>query len=169
MSASRVAASAARSTLYGRRTMTTHSASSGVASSWRTPAVVLVVGCIIAMVSFGPRSSLGFFLTPMSQEHHWGRDVFSMALAIQNLLWGLGQPFAGGIADRYGADRVLIAGALLYAAGLALMAHSASAGMLDISAGVLIGFGLSGSSFTIVLGAFGKLLPAEWRSIAFGA
>jgi MFS family permease len=136
---------------------------------WRTPAVGLVCGCLVSLIAFGPRSSLGFFLTPMSQEHHWGRDVFSMALAIQNLLWGVGQPFAGGIADRYGANRVLIAGALLYAAGLALMAHSTNAGMLDLSAGVLIGFGLSGSSFTIVLGAFGKLLPPEWRSLAFGA
>jgi MFS family permease len=136
---------------------------------WRTPAVVLVCGCLVSLIAFGPRSSLGFFLTPMSQEHHWGRDVFSMALAIQNLLWGVGQPFAGGIADRSGANRVLIAGALLYAAGLALMAHSTNAGMLDLSAGVLIGFGLSGSSFTIVLGAFGKLLPPEWRSLAFGA
>src|SRR3569832_542703 len=117
---------------------------------WRTPAVVVVCGCLVALIAFGPRSSLGFFLTPMLLEYLWGRDVFSMALAIQNLLWGLGQPFAGGIADRYGANRVLIAGALLYAAGLALMAHSTSAGMLDLSACVLIGFGLSGSSFAIV-------------------
>jgi MFS family permease len=136
---------------------------------WRTPLVVLICGCLISMISFGPRSALGFFLTPMSQEHHWGRDVFSMALAIQNLLWGLGQPFAGGIADKYGPNRVLAAGAALYAVGLALMAYSTNAGMLDLSAGVLIGFGLSGSSFTIVLGAFGKLLPPEWRSLAFGA
>jgi len=149
--------------------MTVQSIPSGLKTGWRTPAVVLVCGCIIAMVAFGPRSALGFFLTPMSQEHHWGRDVFSMALAIQNLLWGLGQPFAGGLADRYGANRVLIAGTLLYAAGLALMAHATNGAMLDLSAGVLIGFGLSGSSFTIVLGAFGRLLPAEWRSLAFGA
>jgi MFS family permease len=145
------------------------SVSGGIRTGWRTPAVVLVVGSIIAMISFGPRSALGFFLTPMSQEFHWGRDVFSMALAIQNLLWGLGQPFAGGLADRYGANRVLIAGTVLYAAGLALMSHSTNGAMLDLSAGVLIGFGLSGASFTIVLGAFGKLLPPEWRSIAFGA
>jgi MFS family permease len=145
------------------------SVSGGIRTGWRTPAVVLVVGSIIAMISFGPRSALGFFLTPMSQDFHWGRDVFSMALAIQNLLWGLGQPFAGGLADRYGANRVLIVGALLYAAGLALMSYSTNSAMLDLSAGVLIGFGLSGASFTIVLGAFGKLLPPEWRSIAFGA
>jgi MFS family permease len=138
-------------------------------ANWRTPAVIVVCGCIIAMLSFGPRSALGFFLTPMSQEHNWGRDVFSMALAIQNLLWGVGQPFAGGIADRFGTMRVLAAGAIAYAVGLALMSASTTPGMLDLSAGVLIGFGLSGCSFTIVIGAFGKLLPVEWRSIAFGA
>jgi MFS family permease len=138
------------------------------AAGWRTPAVVVVCGCLIAMISFGPRSALGFFLAPMSQGQHWGRDVFSMALAIQNLMWGVGQPFAGGLADRYGANRVLIVGALLYAGGLALMSHATTGGMLDVSAGLLIGFGLSGCSFTIVLGAFGRLLPGEWRSLAFG-
>lgn len=137
-------------------------------SRWRTPAVVLVCGCLIALLGFGPRSALGFFLTPLSQENHWGRDVFSMALALQNLLWGLGQPLAGGIADRFGASRVVIVGASLYALGLVLMAHSSSPLMLDLSAGVLIGFGLSGCSFNLVLGAFGKLLPESWRSLAFG-
>jgi MFS family permease len=92
-----------------------------------------------------------------------------MALALQNLLWGLGQPFAGGIADRFGANRVVIVGAILYALGLALMAHASSPAMLSLSAGVLIGFGLSGCSFSLVLGAFGKLLPESWRSLAFGA
>jgi len=136
---------------------------------WRTPAVIVACGCAIALISFGPRSSLGFFLTPMSLEHHWGRDIFSVALAIQNLLWGIGQPFAGGIADRFGATRVMIVGAFCYALGLALMAHSTTPFVLDISAGVLIGFGLSGCSFNLVIGAFGKLLPESWRSLAFGA
>ena len=139
------------------------------AIGWRTPIVVVICGCLIAMIAFGPRSSLGFFLTPMSQEQHWGRDVFSIALAIQNLLWGIGQPFAGGIADRFGATRVMIFGAVCYAAGLALMAHATTPGMLNISAGVLIGLGLSGCSFNLVIGAFGKLLPDSWRSLAFGA
>jgi MFS family permease len=158
---------------FGRSflTMSVQSAAGKSASAvgWRTPAVVVVCGCLIALVSFGPRSSLGFFLTPMSLEQHWGRDVFSMALAIQNLLWGLGQPLAGGIADRFGANRVMVAGAVLYALGLALMAHATTPGMLDLSAGVLIGLGLSGCSFNLVLGAFGKLLPEGWRSLAFGA
>jgi MFS family permease len=120
------------------------------------------------MISFGPRASLGFFLTPLSEANHWGRDVFAFALAVQNLLWGVGQPFAGAIADRFGAPRVLAVGAIFYAAGLYLMASATTPVMLTLSAGVLIGFGLSGCAFTIVVGAFGKLVPAEWRSTAFG-
>jgi MFS family permease len=138
-------------------------------AAWRTPMVIVLCGCLISLVSFGPRATLGFFLTPMSQANHWDRDVFGLALAIQNLLWGAGQPFAGAIADRYGTLRVLCAGAILYAAGLALMAYSTSAGMLNLSAGVLIGFGLSGCTFSVVLAAFGKLLPESWRLLAFGA
>jgi MFS family permease len=136
--------------------------------TWRTPAVIVVCGCLIGMLTFGPRSTLGFFLTPLSQANGWGRDVFALALAMQNLLWGLGQPLAGAVADRYGSVRVLAVGVLMYAAGLVLMAYATSPGMLYLSAGVLIGFGLSGCAFTIVLGAFGKLLPEEWRSLAFG-
>ncbi len=141
---------------------------SQVIGSWRTPSLVIGCGCLIAIIAFGPRSTLGFFLTPLSIAHHWGRDVFAFALALQNLLWGVGQPLAGIIADRFGPVRVLSVGALLYAAGLALMAHAASAPMLDFSAGILLGFGLSGSSFMVVLAAFGKLLPPQWRSRAFG-
>jgi MFS family permease len=137
-------------------------------TNWRTPTVVIVCGCLIAMVSFGPRSALGFFLTPLSSTNGWGREVFAFAVAIQNLLWGVGQPFAGAVADRFGTDRVLMIGAVFYAAGLALMAHSTTPGMIDLSAGVLIGLGLSGCSFNIVLGAFGKLLPEKSRSMAFG-
>jgi len=137
-------------------------------ASWRTPALIIGFGCLIALISFGPRSTLGFFLTPMSSANHWGRDVFAFALALQNLLWGAGQPFAGIIADRFGTARVLCGGALMYAAGLALMAHADSARLIDLSAGALIGFGLSGASFMVVLAAFGKLLPPEWRSRAFG-
>jgi MFS family permease len=137
--------------------------------TWRTPAVILVCGCIIAMLSFGPRSAVGQFLTPLSQAQGWGRDVFSLALAIQNLLWGVGQPFAGAVADRFGTVRVLWVGSILYGLGLALMAYASTPGMLDLSAGVLIGFGLSGCSFNIVLAGFGKLMPDRWRSLSFGA
>ncbi|MEZ5788124.1 MAG: MFS transporter [Xanthobacteraceae bacterium] len=138
-------------------------------TGWRTPLVIVLGGCIIALVSFGPRSALGFFLTPLSQANGWGRDVFGLALAIQNLLWGVAQPFAGAMADRYGTTRVLSIGAITYGVGLALMAYSHTPAMLHLSAGVLIGFGLAGCSFTIVLAAFGKLVPESWRSLAFGA
>jgi MFS family permease len=142
---------------------------SGISSvTWRTPFVVIGFGCLIAVISFGPRSTLGFFLTPLSSANHWGRDVFAFALALQNLLWGVGQPLAGIVADRFGTIRVLCAGALLYAAGLALMAHATSAPVLDVSAGILVGFGLAGTSFMVVLAAFGKLVPQQWRSRAFG-
>jgi MFS family permease len=137
-------------------------------ANWRTPLLIIGFGSLISLLSFGPRSSLGFFLTPMSFANHWGRDVFSFALALQNLLWGIGQPIAGIIADRFGPVRVFCAGGLMFAAGLALMAHADSAPALDISAGVLIGFGLSGTSFMIVLATFAKLLPPQWRSLAFG-
>jgi MFS family permease len=136
---------------------------------WRTPAVIVVCGCVISFLSFGPRASLGFFLTPMSQANGWDRDVFGLALAIQNILWGAGQPFAGAIADRFGTIRVLSAGGILYAVGLVLMAYSDTPGMLNLGAGVLIGFGLAGCSFSVVLGAFGKLMPESWRLLAFGA
>ena len=137
-------------------------------TGWRTPAIILICGCIIALVTFGPRSAFGFFLTPMSNANSWGREVFALAFAIQNLLWGIGQPIAGAIADRFGTARVLCGGMLLYAAGLALMSVSTTPLLLDITSGVLIGFGLSGCSFNIVLAAFGKLLKPEWRGIALG-
>ena len=143
--------------------------STPVLGNWRTPLVIIVCGCAIALLSFGPRSSLGFFVQPMSREFTWGRDVFGLALALQNLLWGLGQPIAGAIADRFGVMRVMVVGALLYAAGLLLMRYSATPLSLNLGAGVLIGFGLSGSSFNLVLSAFSKLLPPERRGIALGA
>jgi MFS family permease len=138
-------------------------------ASWRTPLVIIICGCAIALLSFGPRSSLGFFIQPMSREYSWGRDVFGLALAVQNLLWGFGQPVAGAIADRFGVLRVMCAGAVLYAGGLLMMRYAATPLALDISAGVVIGFGLSGCSFNLVLSAFSKLLPPERRGVALGA
>jgi MFS family permease len=131
--------------------------------------LILVAGCLIAALGFGPRAALGLFLSPMSQANGWGRDVFALALAIQILLWGAVQPIAGAIADRFGPVRVLCAGSVLYSVGLALMVYSTTPLTLVFSAGVLMGLGISASSFTLVIAAFGKLLPPEWRSLAFGA
>jgi len=141
----------------------------GSASRRISPELVVAAGCAIALITAGPRATAGLFQIPMTTEYGWGRDVFSLAIALQNLLWGVGQPFAGAVADRFGAVRVICAGAILYALGLAVMAYAATPGLMHLGAGVLIGFGLSGSSFNLILGAFGKLLPPEWRPLAFGA
>src|SRR5262249_49770556 len=98
--------------------------------SWRTPLILILCACSISVLTFGPRSSLGFFLTPLSQANGWGRDVFALSLALQNLLWGLGQPFAGAIADKYGAPRVLSAGVILYALGLYLTSSANTPGLV---------------------------------------
>src|SRR5215218_9083811 len=121
------------------------SATSASASSSRvSPEFIVLAGCLIALIGFGPRASAGLFQVPMTAEFGWGRDIFGLAIAIQNLLWGVGAPFAGAVADRFGATRVLCAGALLYALGLVMMANASTPGMLHLGAGVLVGFGLSG-------------------------
>lgn len=152
--------------------MMTPSAAPAAASSprtWRTPLVVVICGCAIAMLTFGPRSTFGFFMQPMSKEFAWGRDVFAFAFAVQNLLWGLGQPFAGAMADKFGTMRVIAIGGIMYALGLALMRYSDTPLALNATVGVLIGFGLSGCSFNLVVAAFAKVVPEQWRGIALGA
>jgi predicted MFS family arabinose efflux permease len=133
-----------------------------------TAGMIIAAGCAISMLGFGPRSVIGFFQLPVITENGWGRDVFGLAIAVQNLFWGIGQPFAGAVADRFGVMKVLIGGLILYAAGLALMTVSSSPLVFTITSGVLIGFGLSGCSFNLVLAAFGKLLPPEKRPMALG-
>ena len=149
--------------------MTTAAPGAAKPFTWRRPIVLVLCACSISVLTFGPRSSLGFFLTPLSQMNGWGRDVFALSLALQNFIWGLGQPFAGAIADKYGAPRVLSGGVILYALGLYLTASATTPAMAHLSAGVLIGLGLSGSAVPMVIGALGKLLPESWRYIAFGA
>jgi MFS family permease len=122
--------------------------SASPAQSRVSPELIVLCGCLIALITFGPRASSGLFQLPMITEYGWGRDTFGLAIAVQNLLWGVGQPFAGAVADRFGAFRVLCAGALLYALGLVVMAYATTPGMLQLGAGVLIGFGLSGARST---------------------
>jgi len=129
---------------------------------------VILAGCLIAIVTFGTRTSFGLFTEPLSALRGWDRETFALAIAVQNLLWGIGQPFAGAIADRYGAGRVLAAGGAVYALGTALMATSTNAATLTLTGGVLVGLGLAGGSFTIVIAAFARLVPEDRRSWAMG-
>jgi predicted MFS family arabinose efflux permease len=135
---------------------------------WRTPTVVLICGGLILAFSLGIRHGFGLFLQPMTMDLGWGRETFAFSMALQNLLWGAAQPLSGMLADKYGAGRVLASGAVLYAAGLALMALSQSGLALDLSAGLLIGLALSGTTFSVVFGAVGRTFPPEKRSMALG-
>ena len=137
-------------------------------STRRSTAVVIVAGCAIAMITLGLRTSFGLFTEPLSAVRGWDRETFAFAIGLQNLFWGIGQPFAGAVADRFGAGRVLAVGGALYALGTALMALSTSAGTLALTGGVLLGLGLAGGSFTIVLAAFARLVPEERRSWSMG-
>ncbi|MBX2880275.1 MAG: MFS transporter [Granulosicoccus sp.] len=136
--------------------------------TWRTPAMVIVAGCLVAAVGFGVRSSLGLFLEPMTLQRGWTRETFALALAIQNLFWGLGLPIAGALADRWGATKVIVAGALIYALGLQLMSTADSASMLYLSAGVLSGLGIAFSAFSLALAAMVKVVGANRQSLVLG-
>jgi MFS family permease len=135
---------------------------------WRTPAVVLIAGGMVLTVGMGIRHGFGLFLQPMSADLHWGRETFALAIAVQNLVWGATQPFAGMVADKYGTARVVIVGGLLYAIGLFAMAHAATPAMLVLSSGLLIGFGLSGVTYSVVSGVLGRSYPPEKRSMVLG-
>jgi predicted MFS family arabinose efflux permease len=137
-------------------------------SSWRTPNAVLLCAGLILTVGMGIRHGFGLFLQPMSADLHWGRETFALAIAIQNLVWGATQPFAGMLADKYGSGRVVLGGALLYVLGLALMAHPGAPWMFVLSSGVLIGAGLSGVTFSVISGVLGRTFPPEKRSMALG-
>jgi predicted MFS family arabinose efflux permease len=134
----------------------------------RSPNVVLACGSLILLLALGVRQTFGLYLQPMSTDLGWGRETFALAIALQNLVWGLAQPFAGAIADKSGPGRVLVGAALFYCAGLALMAQATGVFMLNASAGLLIGFGLSGTSFGVVMGVVGRIFPPEKRSLALG-
>jgi MFS family permease len=130
--------------------------------------LVVVAGCAIAAITNGIRTSFGLFTLPATADLGLSREAWGMAMAIQNLVWGIVQPFAGAIADKRGTARVVGAGLVLYAAGLVLMVWSPSALLLDLTAGILCGVGISASSFSIVMIAFGRNVPQEKRPLIFG-
>ncbi len=136
--------------------------------SWRTPAAVLFCGGMILTIALGVRHNFGLYLQPMTADLGIGRETFAIAIAIQNLMYGISQPITGLIADRFGTARVLIGGAVLYAIGLCLMSVSSTGLELTLSAGLLIGASLGCSGFSIVFGVIGRSFPPEKRSVALG-
>ncbi|MGL6250577.1 MAG: MFS transporter, partial [Billgrantia desiderata] len=130
--------------------------------------LLILLGSLVISLAMGLRHGFGLFLEPMSSDLGWGREVFAFALALQNLIWGFAQPFTGALADRYGAARVVVIGGALYALGLLFMGISESALGMSLSAGLLIGLGLSGTTFSVILGAVGRAVAPEKRSMAMG-
>ncbi len=130
--------------------------------------LVLIAGSIIAAIGLGVRSTFGLFLNDINGALGTDTATFALAIGIQNLIWGIGQPVAGAIADRFGSARVLIAGAFVYCAGVLLMANATSAADLYLSGGFIVGVGLAATSFSVVLASIGRRFPPERRTKALG-
>ena len=136
--------------------------------NWLHPIIIVVCGCLVIFVGFGIRSTMGVFLVPITEQYDWGRSIFAFAAALQNLFWGFSQPIFGAIADRFGSGRVILIGGICYVAGLALMIVSSTPLGFYIANGALIGFGLSGTTFAIVLAVIARAVPEKQRSMALG-
>jgi len=135
---------------------------------WRTPTVVIICACLIALVGFGIRSSFGLFLDPMTTARGWSRETFALALALQNLVWGIGVPIAGALADRFGATRVIAIGALLYAAGVYGMSVAETGTALHLTGGILTGAGVAFTAFSLAMASMVKVVGPEKRSLVLG-
>lgn len=141
---------------------------SSISKKMTLPWAVVICGCLIAMLTFGPRSAMGFFQLPMLEVYGWDRTTFGLAMAIQNLVWGLGQPIFGAISDKFGTWRVLAFSGVCYALGLYLMSIADTPLMLHVAGGVLVGLGIASGSFTIIMASFARNVPANKRTIVFG-
>lgn len=130
--------------------------------------LVLIAGCIVLGLNLGIRQSLGLFLPDMMAATGWSASTFGLALAVQNLVWGIASPVGGMLADRFGSAKTIIGGTALYVAGLWLMGHAETVLQLHLGAGILIGLGVGATTFPIVLGAIGRSFPPEKRSLALG-
>lgn len=137
-------------------------------SGWRSPAVVITAGCLIALIGFGTRSSFGLYLDPMTIDKGWNRETFALAMAIQNLLWGFGVPIAGMIADRFGPLKVIIVGALLYALGIYGMMLAETGSMLHLTGGVLTGLGVAFTAFSLAMASMARVVSPQSRSMVLG-
>jgi MFS family permease len=139
-----------------------------VVGKWHGAGVALVCGSLILLISLGVRHAFGLFLQPVSVDQGWGRETFAFAIALQNLVWGASQPFTGMLSDRFGAKPVVATGAVLYGAGLWTMSVVGGEGVFILGAGVLIGLGLSGTTFPVIFAAISRLVAPERRSLAMG-
>ena len=128
---------------------------------------VLIAGCAILLLGFALRASFGVFQIPIATEFGWLRSDFSMAIAIQNLAWGIGQPIFGALAEKFGDRRAIIAGALMYSAGLLLSSFAVTPGQMQFL-NILIGFGIAGTGFGVILAIVGRAAKPENRSLALG-
>ena len=129
---------------------------------------LVLCAALVLTISNGLRSSFGLFITPMGVDLAVSRETFALAIAIQGIVWGISQPFFGGLADRYGAIPVILAGTAIYVAGLLWMASAESAIGLHLGQGLLVGLGISATGFAVVLGPVGRAVPPEKRSMALG-
>lgn len=133
------------------------------------PLIYMLIGsAIILALSLGVRHAFGLYLVPISHEFGWGHNVFSLAIATQNLIWGAVQPITGAFADKYGSKIVVAVGGALYTLGLLLMAVSSTGLLLNLSVGLILGLALSATSFPVLLSAVGRAAPPEKRSLAMG-
>lgn len=130
--------------------------------------MVMIVACVLLTINFGLRASMGFFMKPVSETFGYGREIFAFSLALQNLFWGLSQPIAGAVADRYGTSKVIVVGALLYSLGLYMTAHAGSIWELHTGAGIFIGMGIAATGFGVVLPAMARMVSPERRAFALG-
>jgi len=138
------------------------------AGKWHGAVVALVCGSLILLFSLGIRHAFGLFLQPVTMDQGWGRETFAFAIALQNLVWGFSQPFTGMLSDRFGAKPVVASGAILYGLGLWVMSQVAGEAVFILGAGVLIGLGLSGTTFPVIFGAISRLVAPQQRSLAMG-
>ena len=136
--------------------------------TWKTPVIVLVAGCLVSVVGFGARSGMGLYLDPMTVELGWTRETYALAMALQNIMWGIGLPIAGAIVDRHGPVWVIASGAVVYALGFWGMTISDTSGMLYLTGGVLTGAGIAFTSFTLAIAAMVRAVGPEKRSLVMG-
>ncbi len=140
----------------------------GVTGLSRKVLIIFAAGCAVSFIGFGVRSSLGLFLDPMTLAHGWDRETFGLAFAIQNLMWGIGVPFAGALADRYGPSRILMAGAVVYSLGIWGMGNAETGAQLYLFAGLTAGLGIGFTAFSIALAVMARAVGPEQRSMALG-